>query len=116
MLVIENVPEPDDPQLDAVNVAAQSETAVSPGAVGVAVVSQSETIDATAPEDSALKAAFFALIRADPILLITTEARIPMIAITTKSSIRVKPLFIFFIRMNKKIINNDFACSMHTGA
>jgi len=33
-----------------------------------------------------------------------TEAKIPMIAITTKSSIRVKPFFNFFVNINNKII------------
>jgi hypothetical protein len=51
----------------------------------------------TKPATSALKAAFCAFVLAEPSDVKTTDAKIPMIAITTKSSINVKPFLRFFI-------------------
>lgn len=67
-------------------------------AVNVAAsVSHAIINPATEPAASALNAATFALLRALLKLTNTMDAKIPIMAITMRSSMRVKPLSVFFI-------------------
>src|SRR3989344_4573006 len=91
-----NVPLPDAPQLEEVNAAAQLVVVVSAGAVGAAV-SHWIRNPGTAPDVSDLNAAVCAFVRALLRLTNTTDAKIPMMAITMRSSMRVNPLSVFFI-------------------
>ena len=74
--------------------------------------SQHMAMAAFKEETLAFVAATLALFLAELKLVNTTPAKIPIIAMTTKSSIKVKPLFnVFFIKNTKLIIYkllNDF--------
>jgi hypothetical protein len=90
-----NVPLPDAPQLLAVT-APQFVVVVSAGSVGAAV-SHCKRRPATAPDVSALYEATCAFVRALDKLTRTTDAKIPIMAMTMRSSIRVNPFCSFFI-------------------
>ena len=89
--VMLNVPLPAAPQL-LVMALAQLVVVVSVGGVGAAVSHWSKS-PAFAPDVSALNDATCAFVRALLKLTSTIEARIPMIAMTIRSSMSVKPFF-----------------------
>jgi len=93
--VIENVCAPVVPQLFVIE-ASQLVESVSVGAAR-SPVSQVEMNAGSCPDTSDLKAAIFALLRALLRDTRTTDERIPMIAITTRSSMSVKPRFVDFV-------------------